>query len=63
VHVTRITPFDNFLYDLLAWLDTAWYVWIVAAALIAIVIASVAVSRVVERRRRRIPKYRRQLSS
>jgi len=57
--VTRITPFDNFLHDLLTWLDSAWYVWVFAVALVAIVIAVVVVSKVVSRSRRRVPQYRR----
>lgn|GEM_PF-5102924 len=58
--MTRITsPFDSFVDDLSAWIDSAWLVWIALAITIALVIVIVSVSKVRARARDRIPQYRR----
>lgn len=56
------TQFDQFMQDLLTWLDSAWYVWVAMALCLALVVTIVVVSRARARIRRRIPQYRRQLS-
>ena len=58
--VTRIaTPFDQFMAELNAWLDGAWYMWIVALLVVAGVVAIVAMSKVRARARAHAPQYRR----
>jgi len=61
--VTRISPFDNFVRDAGAWLDSAWYLWILIPLLIAGIVAIVTVSKARARARARVPQYRRQLGS
>jgi hypothetical protein len=59
--VTRITtPFDQFIADLLTWLDSAWFVWIALALSIALVVATVTISKARARAKARVPQYRRQ---
>lgn len=57
--VARITPFDSFLEDASAWIDSAWLVWIGLAIAIVLVVAAVTVMKVRARARARIPQYRR----
>ncbi len=62
-HVSRITtPFDHFMADFRAWLDTAWYIWVAMAAIIAIIVAVVVISKLRARALARVPQYRRQLN-
>ena len=59
--MTRIaTPFDLFLRDFLAWVDSAWFVWIALAVAIALVVVIVSITKVRARSRSRLPQYRRQ---
>ena len=53
------TPFDSFIDDLSAWIDSAWFVWIALAITIALVVVIVAVTKVRARARDRVPQYRR----
>lgn len=53
------TPFDSFIDDLSAWIDSAWLVWIALAVAIVLVVATVSVMKVRARARARIPQYRR----
>ena len=48
--------------DLALWLDSAWYVWIVMAASVALIVAVVVISKKRARVRARVPQYRRQLN-
>ena len=48
--------------DFRAWLDTAWYVWVAMAAIIAIIVAVVVISKLRARALARVPQYRRQLN-
>ncbi len=57
-----VTQFDQFMQDLLNWLDSAWYVWVAMATCFVLVVAIVVISKARARIRRRIPQYRRQLS-
>jgi uncharacterized membrane protein len=62
--VTRITtPFDQFMHDLLTWLDSAWFVWIALALSIVLVVVTVRISKARARARARVPQYRRQRES
>ena len=54
-----LTPFDSFITDLSAWIDSAWLVWIALAATLVLVVAIVTVVKVRARSRARIPQYRR----
>jgi heme exporter protein D len=59
--VTRITtPLDQFIADLLTWIDSAWFVWIAMALSIVLVIVTVTISKARARARARVPQYRRQ---
>ena len=59
--MTRITsPFDHFVRDLQAWIDSAWFVWLALAACILIVVLSVILVKARAKARARIPQYRRQ---
>ena len=61
--VTRLTtPFNDFIDDLSAWIDSAWFVWIALGITIALVIVIVAVTKVRARARARVPQYRRRES-
>lgn len=53
------TPFDSFVDDLSAWIDSVWFVWIALAATIVVVIVVVAITKARARARARIPQYRR----
>jgi heme exporter protein D len=58
--VARITtPFDSFIDDLSAWIDSAWFVWIALAVAIVAVVVIVSITKVRARARERIPQYRR----
>jgi heme exporter protein D len=58
--VARITtPFDSFVDDLSAWIDSAWFVWVALAAALAITVVIVVVTKVRARARARVPQYRR----
>jgi heme exporter protein D len=58
--VTRIiTPFDTFVIELVAWINSAWFVWVALALTVAAVVAGVIIARVRARARDRIPQYRR----
>lgn len=48
--------------SVLAWVNSAWLVWIAMALALAIVVAVVSVSKVRAKARDRIPQYRRQRS-
>lgn len=54
------TEFDQFMHDLMSWLDTAWYVWVAMALMVVLFVAVVIISKVRARTRRRVPQYRRQ---
>ena len=54
------TQFDQFMHDLMTWLDSAWYVWAAMGFALALVIAIVVISKARARSRRRVPQYRRQ---
>jgi uncharacterized membrane protein len=54
------TQFDQFMHDLMTWLDSAWYVWAGLGLGVALVVAAVVISKARERSRRRVPQYRRQ---
>lgn len=54
------TEFDQFMHDLMTWLDSAWYVWAALGLALALVIAVVVISKARARTRRRVPQYRRQ---
>ena len=56
----RLTPFDEFMYSLLTWLDSAWYVWVALALTVVIGVTAVVVAKRRAKARRRIPQYRRQ---
>ena len=58
----NLRPFDSFMTDLSAWIDSAWFVWIALAAAIALVIVVVTVSKARMRARARVPQYRRRES-
>ena len=61
--MTRITtPFDSFVADVSAWLDSAWFVWIAVAAAVVVVVVAVSVTKARARARARIPQYRRSAS-
>ena len=53
------TPFDSFVDDLSAWIDSAWFVWVALAAALAITVVIVVVTKVRARARARVPQYRR----
>lgn len=57
--VRRVTDLDVFLTSARSWLDGAWYLWVILAAGLGLVIGIVAVSKVRARSRSRIPQYRR----
>jgi uncharacterized membrane protein len=62
--VTRITtPFEQFMHDLLTWLDSAWFVWIAMGLSIVLVVGIVRFSKAKARARARVPQYRRQRES
>lgn len=46
--------------DFRQWLDTAWYVWVALAFLVAAIVTIVVVSKARARARARVPQYRRQ---
>ena len=50
------------MHDLTTWLDSAWYVWVAMAAVVALIVATVIVSKRRARVRARVPQYRRQLN-
>lgn len=54
-----VTDFDQFLTTTRIWLDGAWYLWVIIAAGIGVVLAIIAVSKVRARARARVPQYRR----
>ena len=54
-----MTTFDQFLAGARIWLDGAWYLWVIMAAVFAIIIGIVAISKVRARSRDRVPQYRR----
>ncbi|MEQ1735859.1 MAG: hypothetical protein ABL886_05610 [Rhodoglobus sp.] len=54
-----MTPFDHFVRDLTAWLDTSWYLWAGMAAATLVVVLCIALAKARARVRRRIPQYRR----
>ena len=56
------TPFDSFVDDLSAWIDSAWFVWVALAAALAITVVIVVVTKVRARARARVPQYRRRES-
>lgn len=58
-----MNSFDQFLADARIWLDGAWYLWVIVAAVFAVIIAIVAVSKVRARSKERVPQYRRGTSS
>ena len=53
------TPFDSFVDDISAWIDSAWFVWVALAAALAITVVIVVVTKVRARARARVPQYRR----
>jgi heme exporter protein D len=55
-----MTPFDSFMRDASAWLDSAWYVWVALAFFVALIVTVVVVSKMRARARARVPQYRRQ---
>jgi len=55
-----VTPFDSFMRDASAWLDSAWYLWVALVCFFALVVTVVAVSKARARARARVPQYRRQ---
>lgn len=58
--MTRITtPFDTFITELVAWMNSAWFVWVALALTVAAVVAGVIITRVRARARDRVPQYRR----
>jgi uncharacterized membrane protein len=57
--VRVVTDFDQFLTSTRIWLDGAWYLWVIIAAGIGVVLAIIAVSKVRARSRARVPQYRR----
>ncbi|MBX3097996.1 MAG: hypothetical protein KF761_00320 [Salinibacterium sp.] len=56
------TPFDSFMSEFSAWVDSAWFVWIALAATVAAVIAIVVITKVRTRARDRVPQYRRRVN-
>lgn len=54
-----VTDFDQFLTTTRIWLDGAWYLWVIIAAGIGVVLAIIAVSKARARARARVPQYRR----
>lgn len=58
--VASLTPFDSFMRAFTAWLDTAWYVWVILALVIAGIAGIVVISKARARARARVPQYRRQ---
>ena len=56
------TPFDSFVDDLSAWIDSAWFVWVALAAALALTVVIVVVTKVRARARARVPQYRRRES-
>ena len=56
------TPFDSFVDDLSAWIDSAWFVWVALAAALALAVVIVVVTKVRARARARVPQYRRRES-
>ena len=57
--VKLVTDFDHFLSDARIWLDGAWYLWVIIAAGLGLVLGAVAVSKMRARARARVPQYRR----
>jgi uncharacterized membrane protein len=57
--VRVVTDIDQFLTSARIWLDGAWYLWVIIAAGIGVVLAIIAVSKVKARARARVPQYRR----
>lgn len=53
------TPFDEFIAQLLEWLDGAWFVWASLGIAIALVVVIVTISKLRARARARVPQYRR----
>ena len=53
------TPFDSFIDDLSAWIDSAWFVWVALAGTIVVIVTIVIITKVRARARARVPQYRR----
>ncbi|MBU1588363.1 MAG: hypothetical protein KKH51_10515 [Actinobacteria bacterium] len=56
------TPFDSFVADLSAWIDSAWFVWIGLAVAVVAVVVIVSITKVRARAKSRVPQYRRSIS-